>query len=164
MGIFPPLLLGIDVISVSGNNFRITGLGQNKWRTSHSSVYYWWPWQLSFPQVCCINEDDPWWDKEGWVSYMKLHWISVLSSFHLTFIFLFSVIRQIYIARKIKIQGVPWCKNQSWYHISCYTMAQVMFIFLLFECATFVCKPCNRRQHPPLSAPSPRHLRGFQGK
>ena len=29
MGIFPPSLL-VDVISVSGNNFRIAGLGQNK--------------------------------------------------------------------------------------------------------------------------------------
>jgi len=55
---------------------------------------------------------------------------------------------QIYIARKIKIQGVPWCKNQSRYHISCYTTAQVMFIFLLFECATFVRKAFNVQQPP----------------
>ena len=139
-GIFPPSLL-VDAISVSGNNFKIAGLEQNKWWTLHSSVYYWWPWQLSFPQLCCINEDDPWWHKEDWVSYTKLDWISALSGFRLTFIFLFSVMCQIYISRKIKIQGVLWCKNQSRYHISCYTTAQVMFVCLLFERATFVCKP-----------------------
>ena len=43
------------------------------------------------------------------------------------------VMCQIYIARKIKIQGVPWCKNQSWYHISCHTTTQVMALVSCLE-------------------------------
>ena len=85
------------------------------------------------------------------VAQGRLCWISVLSSFRLTFTFLFSVMCQIYIARKIKIQGVPWCEKQSWYHISCHTStAQVMFVFELFERATFICKQ-NSTHSPALS-------------
>ena len=73
-----------------------------------------------------------------------------LSSFHLTFTFLFSVMCQIYITRKVKIQGVPCCKNQSRYHISCHATSQVMFVCLLFEHATFTCKPCKARVVPTL--------------
>ena len=104
------------------------------------------------------DEDDPWWHKEGWVSYMKLRWISVLSSFHLTFTFLFSVMCQIYIAKKIKIQGVPWCKNQSWYHISCHTTTQVMFVFLLFEHVTFIHKQNSAHSLPHPYSPSTPHF------
>ena len=43
--------------------------------------------------------------------------------------------------KKGKIQGVPCCKNQSQYHISCHATSQVMFVCLLFECATFTHKP-----------------------
>ena len=62
---------------------------------------------------------------------------------------------QIYITRKVKIQGVPCCKNQSQYHISCHATSQVMFVCLLFERATFTRKPCKARfsqgsSHSPL--------------
>ena len=55
--------------------------------------------------------------------------------FRLTFIFLFSFIGKIYIMRKVKNQGVPWCKNQSRYHILPPKLC------LLFEHVTFTCKP-----------------------
>jgi hypothetical protein len=55
---------------------------------------------------------------EGRVSYTKLCWISLGSGFRLTFISSLSLIHQIYIMRKVKIQGVQWCKNQGGYGTS----------------------------------------------
>ena len=61
---------------------------------------------------------------------------------------------QIYITRKVKIQGVPCCKNQSRYHISCHGTSQVMLVCLLFERATFTRKPCKVLTLPYQCSPS----------